>query len=83
MSKRKEKSKHDIWQNIEYWIKKYPNKTVKECGEMLDQKKKSATKKRPDNTGIPVHSAAASQGRHAYLPNFAYTVRKPPFGCLH
>ena len=40
MSKRKEKSKHDIWQNIEYWIKKYPNKTIEECEEIRQEKLK-------------------------------------------
>lgn len=50
------------YQCIEYWINKYPEKTLKECEEMLANKKKEYLAKRPDNSGEnnPMHRSRVS-----------------------
>ncbi len=47
---RKERSKSDIWQNIEYYEKRFPNLTDEERREMLNNRKQEAKQKKKQNT---------------------------------
>lgn len=40
MSKRKGPAKEDQWQNLEYWIKRNPDKSIEECKVLLENKMK-------------------------------------------
>lgn len=89
MSKRKEKSKHDIWQNIEYWIKKYPNKTIEECEGIRQEKLKGRKlnnplfieywiKKYPDKTIEECEELLSQHKKEASWQNIEYWIKKYP-----